>query len=442
MIDIATTPPPAAVPGAVAGGAGVPREGAPGFADLVTRQGLGRSSSARGGEGEGEAMSATEGGAEEPTGDRMAVQVPPDREEEAAGEDVPSWPAQGLHQGFHKVLSALLGDRWTGPRGDDEPSPEAVGKMLPERNVAPDEAAEMIEGDEAETDDDTGMPDDPEDAEAPAGTGAVAAAITLPAQPREHRPAGPGTTKSADRPAGADQLASPTFARQDEAAGGDDGARSGGERRGETAADAGKGRGIAPEAGDLKVRVIGETVTPPPGPLQNQRTIADLVATIASDGDWTSAMERVAASRSDAAGAPAGPVRDLRIQLNPAELGSVEARLRIVGEQLSVEIRVEGGEAFRRLSSERDAIVSALRGLGFAVDDVSIQQQSQTSAQAQTGAGGRQNDTSGGLSQGTGRDRQGEGEAAGGWRRGDEQGGQNGDALIPATHPAGGGLYI
>jgi chemotaxis protein MotD len=435
MIELATTPQPAVMPSAVANGGGASRDSAPGFADLVTRQGSGRTSPTR--EAEGEAPPAARDDAAEPAGDREAAPTETDQEEATVPEDAPSWPARGLH----KVLAMLFGDGGA-PREDDvAPAPDAVERMFAETAVAPEQAPEAGEEDETEPGSEPATPDDPEDAEVPAGM-AVMAAITLPEPPREQRAAGASAARQPEPSAIASRSIQPPAARQDEPGGQESGARSGGERRGEPSADAGKGRNAAPESSDMKVRVIGETVVQAPGSLQNQRTIADLVATIASDGDWTSAMERATATRSEAASTPLGPVRDLRIQLNPAELGTVEARLRIVGEQLSVEIRVESGEAFRRLSSERDAIISALRGLGFAVDDVSIQQQQPTSGQAQSGAGGRQNDTSGGLSQGTGRDQRGEGGTAGGQQQGGEQGGRNGDALTPATRAPGGGLYI
>ena len=436
MIEFATTPQPAAMPSAVARGGGASRDSAPGFAELVTRQGSGRMSPTR--EVEGEALPAAQEDTAEPAGDGEATPTKTDQEEAAVREDAPSWPVRGLH----KVL-AMLFDDGGAPREDDvEPSPDVIERALADTAVAPEQAPEAGEEDETEVGSDTATLDDPEDDEVPAGMAVVAAAITLPEPPRELRPAGASAARPQEQSAIASRSIPPTAARQDEPAGQESDAQSGRERRDETAADAGKGRGVVPEAGDMKVRVIGETVIPAPGPMQNQRTIADLVATIASDGDWTSAMERATASRSEAASTPVGPVRDLRIQLNPAELGSVEARFRIVGEQLSVEIRVESGEAFRRLSSERDAIISALRGLGFAVDDVSIQQQQATSGQAQSGAGGRQNDSSGGLSQETGRDQPGEGGTAGGQQRGREQGGRNDDALTPGTRSPGGGLYI
>lgn len=433
MIDLATTPGPVAMPGGPTGGGGASREAARGFADLVARPGPGKAAAAA--SGDIEAAPATGDDAEAPAGIRGA---PAQAEEDgpADGEAAPAWPARGLH----KVLASLLREggaqagREAAPSADVAADPEGrmeVGaKKAPEQDEMPVLEAEEASGDDA----------DEIDAEAAAGMAAIAAVIILPVQPRDQRPTGASAARPAEQTTSAPSAA-PVAALPEETAE-QDGQPSHREPEREAAADAGTRRNSAPEAGDMKVRVIAETVAPAPGPSQNSRTVADLASTVASDAEWQGVMERAAASRTDTATAPAGPVRDLRIQLNPAELGSVDARLRIVGEQLSVEIRVEGGEAFRRLSSEKDAILTALRGLGFAVDDVTIQQQSPASAQAQAGPGGRQGDSSGGLSQGAGRGQQGDGGAAGGRPRGEEQGGQNGDARTPATRPAGGGLYI
>ena len=424
MIELATTPTMAPVQGPHPGGAGMARDNAAGFSDLVARQGSGRQGPAR----ESDALTiADDDAARGKTGD--ADKADPDERDETAGDDGRAWPGRSLHE----VLATLLGDRDAVPaEGSSPDAPAELGTEAPAD--ATSKANDMVEDLP-----DTGAGDQME--ETGAGDVAAAAAIILPAQPRDHRQASAGSTRPAETPAPT-TFAPPRTETHDEAAGQKDGDRSGKDRRGEAPTQADGGRKPVPEAGDLKVRVVTETATPAPGVSQNQRTVAELAATIARDGEWTSAVERATASRTEAASAPIGPVRDLRIQLNPAELGTVEARLRIAGEQLSVEIRVENGEAFRRLSAEKDAIISALRGLGFAVDDISIQQQTPTSGQAQTGAGNRPGDTSGGLSQGAGRDQHGEGEAAGGHKRGGEQGAQNGDAHTPATRPAGGGLYI
>lgn len=64
----------------------------------------------------------------------------------------------------------------------------------------------------------------------------------------------------------------------------------------------------------------------------------------------------------------------VKIQLHPAELGTVSVRMAMAGAQLTVEIQSETFEAYKRLSSDAEGIVRALRGLGFEVDRIVIQQ--------------------------------------------------------------------
>lgn len=66
----------------------------------------------------------------------------------------------------------------------------------------------------------------------------------------------------------------------------------------------------------------------------------------------------------------------LKIELHPAELGMVNAQLRLIGEQLSIELTPGTHEAFRRLSSDGDTIARALRDLGFDVGKITILQPS------------------------------------------------------------------
>jgi len=66
--------------------------------------------------------------------------------------------------------------------------------------------------------------------------------------------------------------------------------------------------------------------------------------------------------------------QSLKIQLHPAELGMVTATLRFAGERLSIELRVEGHEAYRRLTSDSDTIVGSLRDLGYDIEKVTVLQ--------------------------------------------------------------------
>lgn len=430
MIDLATTPVPAATAAGRDARGSAPRDAAGGFADLVERPVPGKAQSDVPGDAAAAPDAADDASAQ---GAGREAAAPTDEAAPAAGGAAPARSMRSLHE----VLASLLREN-AEPAGRSAETPAAAKPdMAVDAGTGATDARRLAEEPAPEREDVADADADEADPAAAAGMSAVVAAIVLPVQPQEQRPAGAARTAAQTAPA----LPATSQAAPPEEAAEQDGQPSHDERRGE-AADAGSRRGPASEAGELKVRVVAETVAPAPGPTQTGRTIADLAAALSSDDGWKAALEGAAAARLDAASPPPSPVRDLRIQLNPAELGTVDARLRIVGEQLSVEIRVESGEAFRRLSSEKDAILTALRGLGFAVDDVSIQQQPPASTPFQAGGGGRQSDSSGGFSQGAGRGQNGDGGAAGGHPRGQERGGQNGDARTPATRPAGGGLYI
>jgi chemotaxis protein MotD len=102
-------------------------------------------------------------------------------------------------------------------------------------------------------------------------------------------------------------------------------------------------------------------------------TISRLVGAIAATEGLSpgafSAATPIAALRSGPAAA-----HTLKIELHPAELGVVNARLHLAGGQLSIELAPETQEAYHRLSSDSDAIVRSLRDLGYDVGKVSVLQ--------------------------------------------------------------------
>lgn len=129
-------------------------------------------------------------------------------------------------------------------------------------------------------------------------------------------------------------------------------------------------------------------------------------------GANAAAIARARASMAAGNGEPAAgeSVQSLKIQLKPHDLGQVTARLSMNGEQLSIEIEVDTIEAHRMLSNESDSIVRALRALGIAVDQVTIQQPPQANPSGRDGAGsdsaafaGRDARDSGGSSDQAGR---------------------------------------
>ncbi|GAA2889766.1 chemotaxis protein MotD [Aminobacter niigataensis] len=147
-------------------------------------------------------------------------------------------------------------------------------------------------------------------------------------------------------------------------------------------------------AAATRVSVISEQIIPAPVASGATGTAGALAMEIASSAPrHTAAASAVQQLQASATNAPAAQV--LKIQLRPVELGMVTANLHLAGEQLSIEIEVENAEAYHRLSADREAINSALRGLGFDVDRVTILQP-QSPAQAQTRSDG------GGLSSGSG----------------------------------------
>lgn len=63
----------------------------------------------------------------------------------------------------------------------------------------------------------------------------------------------------------------------------------------------------------------------------------------------------------------------MKLQLKPAELGLVTAIMKMQGEVLHVDLKVENVEAFRQLNDDSSAITKALKGHGFAIEQVNVQ---------------------------------------------------------------------
>lgn len=138
--------------------------------------------------------------------------------------------------------------------------------------------------------------------------------------------------------------------------------------------------------------------------------------------------------------------RSLKIQLHPAELGMVTATLRFAGERLSIELKVENPEAYRRLTSDSETIVGSLRELGYDIDKVTVIQPSLASsssprfdtAATMHGATGRSGDQSNSAMSNGGS--AGSGDNSSGNGRNNGQGSQKGPSARPET--SDGGLYI
>ncbi|MBL0936230.1 MAG: flagellar hook-length control protein FliK [Rhizobiaceae bacterium] len=79
----------------------------------------------------------------------------------------------------------------------------------------------------------------------------------------------------------------------------------------------------------------------------------------------------------------AEPMRILKIQLHPLELGTVTARLSLQGGEMSVELQTETRDAASKLQADSNEIAKALRGLGIEIDRVTVTQQPSNNTQSQ-----------------------------------------------------------
>jgi chemotaxis protein MotD len=199
-----------------------------------------------------------------------------------------------------------------------------------------------------------------------------------------------------------------------------------------------------------RIDVVSERSFPAPPQAPISQAALNVIGAISADGGPSHAFSTPSAAAQ--LGAPvAVPTHVLKIELHPAELGMVTANLRLSGEQLSIELKPETHDAYRRLSSDSEAIVKSLRGLGFDVDKVTIMQPSvavpattRTDGTASmASAPGRdqssfQPGNSGGGSGGTGGQQSGQQSA-----RGSHDDAQDyGRAASPSRERAGGGMFI
>ncbi|MFC3325262.1 flagellar hook-length control protein FliK [Mesorhizobium cantuariense] len=137
---------------------------------------------------------------------------------------------------------------------------------------------------------------------------------------------------------------------------------------------------LRPEAGKqslsaARIDVVSEQSFPAPPQSPISQAALNVINAIAADSGPQKALSASSAA-AQLAGPVAVPTHVLKIELHPAELGMVTAHLRLSGEQLSIELKPETHDAYRRLSADSEAIVKSLRGLGFEVDKVTILQPS------------------------------------------------------------------
>ncbi|UCI27946.1 flagellar hook-length control protein FliK [Mesorhizobium sp. B2-8-5] len=130
-----------------------------------------------------------------------------------------------------------------------------------------------------------------------------------------------------------------------------------------------------PSSSATRMEVVSQQSFPAPAQNPLGQTASALVEGLASDNGVQQAFASASAG-SQTTNSVAVPTHVLKIEFHPSELGSVIASLRLSGEQLSIEMKPETHEAYRRLTADSDAIVKSMRSLGFDVDKVTILQPS------------------------------------------------------------------
>ncbi|WP_049733074.1 flagellar hook-length control protein FliK [Rhizobium ecuadorense] len=108
------------------------------------------------------------------------------------------------------------------------------------------------------------------------------------------------------------------------------------------------------------------------GLAQNSNSAA-VTAGLSGDSEWARAMEPSSALSNAAEWTSTGKVvNTLKIQMNPLDLGMVTATMRLSGDALNVDLKVETGAAYRQMKEDHGKILEALRSQGYAVDNVTI----------------------------------------------------------------------
>lgn len=155
----------------------------------------------------------------------------------------------------------------------------------------------------------------------------------------------------------------------------------------------GRGKGDSSDA-DVKTGSAagGDTVTVLDsrrylGLAQGSNSSAVLGA-IGGDSEWTSAMQPSSSLSNEASWTSTGKVvNTLKIQMNPEDLGMVTATMRLSGDDLTVDLKVQSGEAYRQLHDDQGAMIEALRSQGYSVDKITVTLAAppQTDANTQSG---------------------------------------------------------
>lgn len=173
-------------------------------------------------------------------------------------------------------------------------------------------------------------------------------------------------------------------------------------------------------------------VTQQPSQQQAATPAGSVVAALSADPAWSAYF------RETQPGAPA-PVKSLKIQLNPSELGVVTAHLLAGDDGLSVELVAETTEAQNKLAADSDLIARSLRAIGLDVDRVTVQLATRNDVPTQSDGGqprGFQSESGAGNARGDGGGER-NGQAAG--QSSSLRAGQQSGSLAPAANS---GRYI
>lgn len=194
-----------------------------------------------------------------------------------------------------------------------------------------------------------------------------------------------------------------------------------------------------------RVTVVSSQTAPltPPAPapasLGLSSVSAQVTAAIREDVEQVSRAVAAQMEAQDSAGSRNRPVHTLQIQLQPADLGRVNARMSIDGTQLRIELQVETEQARAALAKDADSILKSLKAAGFDIDRVTIQQVQPTSNTSQTGSPER--GTNAFASQGNGADESGDQGRQRGTGNGSGNASREGHDGAPQNDPRG-GLFI
>lgn len=131
------------------------------------------------------------------------------------------------------------------------------------------------------------------------------------------------------------------------------------------------GRDALPEA--TKVTVVQqETHLPPVGQFSATQQVANAVVS-----ELKSSPAPTASAAADLAGAqsnsPDQPLKILTVNLEPPSLGNVTMRLRLVGNEVSVQLAAERKDTSTMLDQQRDQIRGLMQSAGYVADVAPVQ---------------------------------------------------------------------